>query len=56
MKLSVISTGSFGNTYILESKGEQLILDCGCSLIEVKKKLNFDLSKIVGAFISHSHG
>lgn len=56
MHLTVLGSGSNGNTYLLESNDEVLILDCGISLIEVKKSLNFDLSKIVGCFISHSHG
>lgn len=56
MRLTVINSGSDGNTYLLESNNEILILDCGMSMKEVKKALNFDLSKIVGCFITHAHG
>lgn len=57
MNLSVIGTGSSGNTYILEANDyQQLIIDCGCPLKEVKKKLNFHLSDIAGVIVSHAHG
>lgn len=56
MRLTVLSTGSSGNGYLLETDNEILILECGVPFREVKKALNFDLSKIVGCFISHSHG
>ena len=56
MRLYVINSGSDGNTYLIEIDNEILILDCGMPLKDVKKTLNFDLSKIVGCFISHSHG
>lgn len=56
MQLTCLGSGSDGNCYLLESKDEILVIECGCSLKEVKKALNFDLSKIVGCFISHVHG
>lgn len=56
MRLTVLGSGSSGNCYLVECDNEILILDCGISLKEVKKTLNFDLSKIVGCVISHSHG
>ena len=55
MRMICIGTGSKGNGYIIDTDGELLILDCGYPLMEVKKALNFDLTKIVGCFISHSH-
>ena len=54
--LKCISSGSNGNCYLLNCNDEILIIECGCSLKEVKRALNFDLSKIVGCVISHSHG
>lgn len=56
MRIDVLNSGSDGNCYLVECENEVLILDCGVSAKEVKKALNFDLSKIVGCFISHSHG
>lgn len=55
MKLTVLNSGSSGNCYLLEIENEILILDLGVSLKEVKKELNFDLSKIVGCYVSHFH-
>lgn len=56
MRLTVLNSGSNGNCYLLECENEVLVLECGVSSKIVKKALNFDLSKIVGCFISHSHG
>lgn len=55
MKLHVIDSGSDGNGYLLYAGDEVLILECGCPLIEAKKALNFDLSHVVGCYISHGH-
>ena len=56
MKFTVLSSSSAGNGYLLKaSSGETLIIEAGCSLMAVKKALDFDLSKIVGCIVSHSH-
>lgn len=55
MKLKVLATGSNGNCYLLQSEKETLILDCGIPIKEIKKGLNFDLSKVVGCVVTHSH-
>lgn len=55
MKLRVLGSGSSGNTYLLESDTECLILDAGISFMEVKKALNFDIRKIVGVIVTHCH-
>lgn len=56
MKLHVLGSNSKGNGYILEGKSQTLLLECGLPLKYVKQALNFDLSKIVGALVSHAHG
>lgn len=57
MKLKCLGSSSKGNCYLLTSStGETLILDAGVPVIEVKKSLNFDLSKVVGCLITHVHG
>ena len=56
MKLHVLGSSSSGNCYLLESEKECLILEAGISFKEVKKKLNFDVSKIVGLLVTHEHG
>lgn len=56
MGIKVLASGSSGNCYLLETQNETLILECGISFKEIKKGLNFDLSKVVGCLVSHEHG
>ena len=55
-KLITISSGSIGNAYILECQNEILLLELGIGWNDIKKALNFDLSKVVGCLCSHEHG
>ena len=57
MKLIVVNSNSQGNSYVLESSnGQQLCIEAGRPLQEVKKVANLKTSKCVGVIISHSHG
>lgn len=56
MKLKVLGSGSSGNCYILESDTEALIIEAGVPLKEVKIALGFNIRKILGVVVSHSHG
>ena len=56
MKLKCIATGSTGNCYTLTSNsGETLILDCGISIKEIKKGLNWNIKDVVGVLCTHKH-
>jgi len=56
MKLKVLGSGSSGNCYVLESEnGEQLIIEAGVNIKEVKQSINFDLTRISGVLVSHRH-
>lgn len=55
MKLKVISSGSIGNCYLLENENETLLIECGVSIQEIKKAINFDVSKVVGCLCTHVH-
>lgn len=55
MKLKVLSSGSSGNCYILESHAEALVIETGLPFKEVKKALDFDIRKIAGVVVSHCH-
>jgi phosphoribosyl 1,2-cyclic phosphodiesterase len=55
MELTVISSGSRSNCYVIHNENEALIIEAGAKLIEVKKVLDFDISKVVGCVISHEH-
>lgn len=56
MNLICLGSSSSGNCYLLENETECLILECGIKFSEVKKALDFNVSKIVGVFASHVHG
>lgn len=55
MILKCLGSGSSGNCYLLSSETETLILDCGLPIREIKKGLNWDISKVVGVCVTHSH-
>ncbi len=55
MKLLCLGSNSSGNCYLLIGATSTLVIECGMPIKEVKKALNFDLSKIVGAIVSHEH-
>lgn len=55
--LKVLGSSSQGNGYLLtDSNGYSLIIECGIKLNEVKKACGHDMTKIVGAIVSHGHG
>jgi len=55
MKLKVINSNSSGNSYILENDSEALLLECGVGIPEIKKPIDFNIYKFVGALITHNH-
>lgn len=55
MRLNVLGSDSNGNCYILQTDKEALIIEAGVRFSEVKKALKWQLSKVVGAVISHEH-
>lgn len=55
MSIKILASGSSGNCYLLETKEETLILECGIRYKDILKGLNFDLSKVVGCLVSHEH-
>lgn len=55
MRLHVLGSNSFGNCYLLESDTEALIVEAGVRLSDIKKALKWNISKVVGAVISHEH-
>lgn len=50
-----MGSGSSGNCYLLSTKKQTLILDCGISIKEIKKGLDFDVSRVVGVLVDHAH-
>lgn len=56
MKIKCLASGSSGNCYLLENDKECLILDAGIPTRQIKKSLDWDVSKIVGVCVTHGHG
>lgn len=56
MLLKCIASGSKGNCYALVSDREILLIEAGVRLIEVKKAIDFQISKVGGCVVSHEHG
>ena len=56
MNVKCLGTGSKGNAYALsDSEGNILLLDCGIPIKEIKIGINFQVSKVVGCLVTHSH-
>lgn len=56
MILKIIATGSSGNSYALfSSTGEMLLLDLGVTEKVIKKAIDWKISNVVGAVITHRH-
>ena len=56
MNLHVLGSSSTGNGYLLTSlSGDTLIIETGIKLSKAKEVMNFDISGVVGAIITHSH-
>lgn len=55
MRLSVINSDSNGNCYVLQNSREALIIEAGVNIAEIKKALEWKVSKVAGAIISHEH-
>lgn len=53
--LKTIATGSSGNSYVLMSDEEILLIDCGVNVMEIKKAIDFKISNVVGCIVSHKH-
>lgn len=57
MIFKCLATGSKANCYVLKrDNGEMLILDAGLPINEIKKGIEFDVTNLKGALITHGHG
>lgn len=55
MKLRILGSNSSGNCYILENGESALIIECGVSVGLIKKALGYNLAKVAGCIVTHSH-
>jgi phosphoribosyl 1,2-cyclic phosphodiesterase len=56
MELKVLGSSSSGNCYLFDNGRETLVIEAGVPFAEVKKAVDFDISRIAGCLISHEHG
>ena len=56
MKLTILSSSSSANGYVIQSEKEAIVLECGCPFIMCEKAVHFNISKIAGCLVSHEHG
>ena len=56
MKLSILGSSSSANCYVLHNDKEALIIEAGVTIQNVKQVLDFNISKVVGCFVTHEHG
>lgn len=56
MQLKVIGSSSKGNCYILENDTSALVIEAGVVFNELKKAIDFNISKIEACLVSHAHG
>lgn len=54
-KIHIIGSSSKGNGYVIETKNERLLLECGCKWDKVLKACRFKLSTIKGCLVTHKH-
>lgn len=57
MKMSVLSSGSQGNSYLIQSSNEKFcVLDCGIKFQDITNNENFNGFKNLDfVFVSHYH-
>lgn len=55
MILRTIATGSSGNCHALINGKEILLLDLGVSAKDIKREIDYRISDVVGAVVTHNH-
>lgn len=53
--LTVVGTGSKGNCYTIDDGKGILVLDAGMPLLSVKRQIDYQVSRIVGCVVTHTH-
>lgn len=55
MRLKVLGSSSHGNCYLLQTPTGTLILDAGIRFKDIQVALDFNLSRVFGCLVTHSH-
>lgn len=55
MKLKVLGSSSSGNSYLLESEDEILVIEAGLTFRKIQEGINFNTNKVIGCLVTHEH-
>ena len=55
MQIAILGSGSYGNGYLIQTKREWLLIECGIRSVELMKTINFNVRNVCGCIISHVH-
>lgn len=55
IEIRVLASGSKGNCYHVTDGSTPLLIECGISFKDIRKKLNFNTSGIAGCLVTHEH-
>lgn len=56
MNIKVLSSGSKGNAYLITCGDSSLLIECGISIKDLKRGLDYRLTSVDACLISHDHG
>jgi phosphoribosyl 1,2-cyclic phosphodiesterase len=59
LQVSVLSSGSGGNCTYVEAGGTAVLVDCGLTVPELRRRLSAigkDLTRLAAVFVTHDHG
>ena len=54
--VKTLASSSKGNAYLLESGGKWLLVECGIPYKTLQEKLDYQVSRLDGCLVTHSHG
>ncbi len=55
MEFKSFASSSHGNCYLIESNGDQLLLECGIPIKRLRRCLDGEISSVRGCLITHEH-
>jgi phosphoribosyl 1,2-cyclic phosphodiesterase len=56
LKIQSIASSSSGCAYAIDNGKNQLLIECGVNLKQIRAALDYDLSRVAGCLVSHEHG
>lgn len=56
LDIKILGSSSKGNCYLIKTKSEHLLLECGVLYKDIMHSLDHDLSKINSVLLTHEHG